>query len=220
MASTTTSASGLSDARPPYCCIILTDTGDVRTASRAFFEERGSLAAVAANKLTCFGGKRELGEEPAACIVRECFEAMGVPHPAVQIDISGNDSLLPPAPDGAAGWSLPSPEMLHEGRASDLYVDGTLIAWFFHAAGPASAEQEAALRFENGRRGVWASLGGGGGVPADPRLSPWHTAVLSAWQSGQCRADFASPTEAERLSLLKLLASLPTAAENEAKTGI
>jgi hypothetical protein len=114
-------------------------------------------------------------------------------------------------------------ETLHEDRACDLYVDGVLIAWFFHAPGPATAEQEDSLRFEEGRRGVWASLGfgaascGKGGAAADPRLSPWHAAVLTAWRAGRRRADFTSPTEADRLSLLKLLTSLPTAAETGRK---
>jgi 8-oxo-dGTP pyrophosphatase MutT (NUDIX family) len=39
-------------------------------------ESRSAKASVAANKLVCFGGKRELGENPNLCIRRECKEEM------------------------------------------------------------------------------------------------------------------------------------------------
>ena len=104
-------------------------------------------------------------------------------------------------------------------RAVDLYVDGTLIAWFFEARAPA---RDAALTFEAGRVGVWlacdqirsalaqyaASHGseagsaaaeeprtflGGSPLLLAERLSPWHACVLEAWHKGERRADFVTP---------------------------
>jgi|EP01043_Picozoa_sp_COSAG02_P069791 8-oxo-dGTP pyrophosphatase MutT (NUDIX family) len=66
---------------PPYCCAILCErqraaaAGD--TTRRIFVEQRGANADVAANTLTCWGGKREPSEAPLVCIVRECTEEMG-----------------------------------------------------------------------------------------------------------------------------------------------
>lgn len=63
---------------PPYCCVILRDGSQTE---RIFVEQRGADADVAANTLTCWGGKREPREAPLTCIVRECTEEMGwAPH--------------------------------------------------------------------------------------------------------------------------------------------
>jgi 8-oxo-dGTP pyrophosphatase MutT (NUDIX family) len=64
---------------PPYCCaILLCDPQQAACGtSRIFVEQRGANADVAANTLTCWGGKREPGEAPMTCIVRECTEEMG-----------------------------------------------------------------------------------------------------------------------------------------------
>ena len=66
------------EALPPYCCAILRDPSQAAgtTTGRIFVEQRGADADVAANRLTCWGGKREPREAPLACIVRECMEEM------------------------------------------------------------------------------------------------------------------------------------------------
>ena len=64
---------------PPYCCAILCDrqqTAEGTTSRRIFVEQRGVNADVAANTLTCWGGKREPSEAPLECVVRECTEEM------------------------------------------------------------------------------------------------------------------------------------------------
>jgi 8-oxo-dGTP pyrophosphatase MutT (NUDIX family) len=119
---------------PPYCCVVFSEAaqrahGDVAASSasgrRIFVEQRGADAAVAARKLTCWGGKREPLEEPLRCIARECLEEMG--------------------------WA-PQPDSLR--RACDLYIDGLLVAWFFTATAPTVAEA-ASFKFEPGRSGLW-----------------------------------------------------------------
>ena len=118
------------EPHPPYCCVVLGEpearAGSASARSRRIFvEQRGADAAVAASRLTCWGGKREPLEEPLRCVVRECLEEMG--------------------------WA-PQPDSLR--RACDLYVDSQLVAWFYAAAAPTEAEA-ASLRFEAGRSGVW-----------------------------------------------------------------
>lgn len=80
------------------------------------------------------------------------------------------------------GWAPPS----GLAPAVDLYVGGELCAHFFLARAPS---RDAPLRFEPGREGVWLTVAE---ARADPRLSPWHAAVLSAWQRGAARADHPS----------------------------
>ena len=48
---------------PRYCCVILEEESDI-TGTAWLLEGRPPDAAVAAGQLTCFGGKREPGEEP------------------------------------------------------------------------------------------------------------------------------------------------------------
>lgn len=69
------------------------------------------------------------------------------------------------------GWTPPDVV-----RAIDLHVNGKLVAFFFMAAAPHPATP---LRFEPGVQGIWITS------PTDPRLSPWHSAVLQAWSAGQ-----------------------------------
>mmetsp|Transcript_7764 Transcript_7764/g.22665 ORF Transcript_7764/g.22665 Transcript_7764/m.22665 type:complete len:175 (-) Transcript_7764:194-718(-) len=66
-------------------------------------------------------------------------------------------------------------------RAVDLYVNGKLTAWFYQAAAP---PDDASLIFEPGVTGVYISS------VQDPRLAPWHAAVLQAWIRGDQRVDF------------------------------
>ena len=92
------------DGLPKYCCVLLPKVpndnrdeveinknlpgNDVRssvyslklnkfTRDTVFFVEvRDKLAVRAPGQLTCFGGKREPGEDPLHCIRRECKEEM------------------------------------------------------------------------------------------------------------------------------------------------
>ena len=91
-------------ALPPYCCIVLAGEGG------ALLMEERQQAKVAAGKLTCFGGKREVAELPLSCVLRECREELGWTPPAVPR------------------------------RMVDLYVDGELIAWFYEATAPSRDE--------------------------------------------------------------------------------
>ena len=58
-------------------------------------EVRDSKASVAADRLTCFGGKREKNEIPLDCIKRECFEELNwhVDHPVRAVDLYVNGVL-------------------------------------------------------------------------------------------------------------------------------
>lgn len=60
------------DDLPRYCCAIL-ETAD----GRLLLELRPPTAARAAGRITCFGGTREPGESPEACIRRELCEELG-----------------------------------------------------------------------------------------------------------------------------------------------
>ena len=93
------------DVRPPdhagplpdYCCAVLLCDG------RFLLERRPLHKADAPGQLTCFGGRREPGEDPAQCIVRELREELG---------------FVPESLDATApAWAL--------------HVDGSLIAWFY-----------------------------------------------------------------------------------------
>eukprot|EP00040_Diaphanoeca_grandis_P042417 m.264978 g.264978 ORF g.264978 m.264978 type:complete len:167 (-) comp59181_c0_seq1:153-653(-) len=95
---------------PMYCCVILV-TGTTDPERKLFMELRNNKAKVASGELTCFGGKREKGEEPEDCVIRECVEEMC--------------------------WS-PSKSALT--RECDLYVDDRLVAWFYVANGPTQSE--------------------------------------------------------------------------------
>ncbi|MBS0261048.1 MAG: NUDIX domain-containing protein [Planctomycetes bacterium] len=71
------------------------------------------------------------------------------------------------------GWR---PEALEMQVA--LWVAGELIAWFYRADCALAVDQ---LRLPPGYQAVWVA-------PADlcqHPLSPWHAAVLAAWQAGQ-----------------------------------
>jgi len=56
---------------PQYVCAILEDA-----EGRLLLESRGDDARLAAGKLTCFGGLRETGEAPEACLRRELREEL------------------------------------------------------------------------------------------------------------------------------------------------
>jgi 8-oxo-dGTP pyrophosphatase MutT (NUDIX family) len=111
-------------------------------------------ATVASGLLCCIGGKRELNESALHCITREYKEELG---------IELENALT---------------------RVVDLYVDGTLIAYFYHCAAPS---RDASLIFESGRNVVWLTRSD---VENNARISPWHQCVLKAWRNGEVRADF------------------------------
>lgn len=132
---------------PPYCCVIFVKHTAPNEPPELFVEQRPASARVAGGQLTCFGGKRNPGEEPLAALMRECEEELG--------------------------WTPPDVV-----RACDLFVDGQLTAFFYLAAAPPPGTP---LRFEAGVEGVFIES------VTDPRLSPWHSAVLQAWSRGEQR---------------------------------
>ena len=168
------------DTPPPYCCCILHE----RSSGRLFVEQRSADAAVAAGKLTCFGGKREPDEAPTACIERELREELG-PRWAQ----GGSRKRARAEADEEIDAPVPSLR-----RAVDLYVDGALIAWFYEAAAP---EADAELHFEAGRSGVWLQSSWFDATPPPAakleQVSPWHLCVLRAWRRGERRADYITP---------------------------
>lgn len=91
-------------------------------------------------------------------------------------------------------------------RACDLYVDDTLIAWFFVAKAP-STDDIQRMTFEAGRNAVWTTA-------HDQRISTWHAAVLRAWQAGQRIAVVNSSTEEARIALAVKLRQLPSSDES------
>ena len=111
---------------PPFSCIILTRPFDAD--KKIYMECRDMSAAVAANAMTCFGGKRELNETAIDCAKRECREEL-------------------------AGWESTDKEWR---LACNLYVDEFFIATFFVSIGP-TADEETLLKFEDGRTGRWIS---------------------------------------------------------------
>jgi 8-oxo-dGTP pyrophosphatase MutT (NUDIX family) len=67
-------ASMLGDAdQPEYCCALITDR-----RGWLLLQLRPSHARHAADQLTCFGGRRETGEDADACLRRELMEELGV----------------------------------------------------------------------------------------------------------------------------------------------
>jgi len=198
------------DAWPPYCCCILHE----RTSGMLFLEQRSQDAAVMAGRLTCFGGKRERGESPVACIKRELAEELGPAWHAATAsecyaDPAGKRKRAPSETAGASANRVTATAEAAAGhvpaafgtpslrRSVDLYVDGKLIAWFFEADAPA---RDAPLTFEHGRGGVWLD-GSLFDAPPDASqlaepdaalgvVSPWHLCVLRAWRRCERRADF------------------------------
>lgn len=73
---------------PPFACVLLK-----RADGKFLAELRNDKAKVAANQLTCFGGKRELGETAAQCASREIAEELGVDQvplePATWLIVNG-----------------------------------------------------------------------------------------------------------------------------------
>jgi len=86
-------------AAAPFSCAIL------RRGDKVLAEVRGADAQAAASKLTCYGGKREKGENSVQCVVRELHEELG--------------------------WA---PDHIPDEPACSLLVDGYLIAHFYEAS--------------------------------------------------------------------------------------
>ena len=113
---------------PEYCCAILKD-------SRGWYlmERRPATAKKAAGLLTSFGGMREPGEEPEACVRRELKEELGFEAENLEMCLR-----LMGKRDGL------------ERR----------LAWFFRGMGPEEGDR---LVVEPGREAVWIEPGRIGG---------------------------------------------------------
>ena len=63
---------------PEYCCAVISDP-----RGWLVLQLRPALSAHAADQLTCFGGRREEGEDALSCLMRELDEELGWrPHSA------------------------------------------------------------------------------------------------------------------------------------------
>lgn len=116
----------LSDAEgwPRFCCAI------VRGADgRYLLEQRPAQSARAAGLMTCFGGTREEGEEPRACLHRELREELGLSEEMI----------------GLLGFQ----------HAVTLRRRGELVAWFYAAAH--ALPTDVRLITEPGHEAVWLS---------------------------------------------------------------
>lgn len=91
----------IDDATPDFCCAILAAPG-----GRLWLEQRPLSDSAAPGQLTCFGGGREVGESPDACIRRELLEEL---------------NYVPPEP----------PELRVR-----LFLRGGLCAFFYAVAAP------------------------------------------------------------------------------------
>lgn len=67
---------------PRYCCAILSLPG-----GELLLERRPEGIAHAPGQLTCFGGRREDGEDPGACVAREVREELGIEPPALALAV-------------------------------------------------------------------------------------------------------------------------------------
>lgn len=151
---------------PPYCCAILREPGGA-----LLLEARPPDAAVAAGELTCFGGKREAGEDPADCVARECREelAFTLQSPSRAVDLYVDGELI--------AWFYEAGAPPREAaRAKEA---GRRAVWLDGASLRSAVEGAAA----SPRR---VSVDGA-------MLSPWHECVLRAHAAGLSRADFVSP---------------------------
>lgn len=129
---------------PEYCCAII-----VGPDGRLLLESRPLAARHAAGSLTCFGGRREPGETPAACIGRELREELDA-----EVALEGTG---------------PAVVLVGEGER--------VIAWFYTGR----IGEPAATCLTPGHAAVWV---GTDALPSEA-LSPWHAAVLNAWQRGE-----------------------------------
>mmetsp|Transcript_3430 Transcript_3430/g.8598 ORF Transcript_3430/g.8598 Transcript_3430/m.8598 type:complete len:115 (-) Transcript_3430:743-1087(-) len=68
---------GESSEFPRYSCVILVKNPTLSDDPVLFVEMRSAKAKIAAGQLTCFGGKREPGEDPRKAVLRECGEELG-----------------------------------------------------------------------------------------------------------------------------------------------
>jgi len=134
---------------PNYACAILrNDRGEL------LLERRPVSAVFAGGQWTCFGGRREQGEEPEAALRRELREELGWEPATLQ-------------------WAV------------ELWVGAELIAWFYEAV---CSLEITDLRLEPGRGAGWLTRRD----RATLLLSPWHAAVLEAWEQRQSRVDLPS----------------------------
>ena len=75
----------LGDAdQPEYCCALITDR-----RGWLLLQLRPSHARHAADQLTCFGGRREAGEDAETCLRRELVEELGLQPTAISVGCDG-----------------------------------------------------------------------------------------------------------------------------------
>jgi 8-oxo-dGTP pyrophosphatase MutT (NUDIX family) len=109
---------------PEYCCAII-----VGPDGRLLLESRPLAARHAAGSLTCFGGRREPGETPRACIERELREELDTP---VELDASPPAVTLLGDAERAIAWfytgrvSETAPACLTPGHAAVWVGPGAL----------------------------------------------------------------------------------------------
>jgi 8-oxo-dGTP pyrophosphatase MutT (NUDIX family) len=140
--------------QPEYACAILRDA-----RGWLILQLRPPGAAVAPSLLTCFGGRREAGEDAHACLRRELGEELGWCPP---------EAAPAPAPECA------------------LWRGARLIAHFYRLDHPrALGCAQHAFRVERGHVAVAAPWPALPGLP----LSPWHRAVLTAVAAGTVRVE-------------------------------
>jgi len=78
--------------QPTFCCAIL-----IAPESGLFaLEQRPTTDADAPGRITCFGGSREAGESPVACLQRELMEELGFSARAEAIPASPEFILSTP----------------------------------------------------------------------------------------------------------------------------
>ena len=95
---------------PEYCCAILRDA-----RGRYLLDRRPPDSKAAPGQLTCFGGKREPGEAPEACVARELREELG--FECARLDLCVQLIGRPrEGPDRAIAWFFrgvaPSPDTI------------------------------------------------------------------------------------------------------------
>lgn len=139
------------DDEPRWCCAILRD-------SRGWYvlERRPLTDADAPGRLTCFGGTRERGEEPATCLARELVEELGF----VIAGALERAVVLHTGVGEAWFYRAAGPE---EGACRAL-EEGHEAVWHDPALGFASVAMWNRLAIEAERRGEVAAW-----VPVSPR---------------------------------------------------
>lgn len=142
---------------PAYCCAIVRDA-----RGRYLLERRPRHTPDAPGRLTCFGGTRERGEAPDACLVRELREELGW---TVEI-----------------GMFELAVRLVNEGapivrRTCSIPTGGT-VAWFYRARDVAISSWP--VRTEEGYLAEWREWDAG----LESELGLWHRLPLRVEREG------------------------------------